>query len=76
MLLRVPQESLPVTIKADKCVGCRYCIDYFGCPGLSFDEDEKKTFLDSSFCVSCGVCKVVCPHGAIVDGGKDGKEAF
>ena len=67
MLLRVPQDIIPVAIKADKCVGCRYCIEYFGCPGLSFDENRKKTSLDTRYCVSCGVCKVVCPHGAIVD---------
>ena len=67
MLLRIPQSILPVAIKDDKCVGCRYCIDYFGCPGLLFDEDRKKTSLDSRFCVSCGECRKVCPQGAIVD---------
>ncbi|MDR1622320.1 MAG: 4Fe-4S binding protein, partial [Synergistaceae bacterium] len=66
MLLRVPQESVPVTVEESKCVGCRYCIDYFGCPGLSFDEGAKKTSIDARYCVSCGVCKDVCPHKAIV----------
>ena len=66
MLLRVPQEVIPVSVTQEKCVGCRYCIDYFGCPGLSFDGDTKKTTLDPRYCVSCGVCKAVCPHGAIV----------
>jgi len=67
MLLSVPQDVVPVTIKTDKCIGCRYCIDYFGCPGLLFDEDLKKVSLDSRFCISCGVCKKVCPQSAIVD---------
>ncbi|MDR1875974.1 MAG: indolepyruvate ferredoxin oxidoreductase subunit alpha [Synergistaceae bacterium] len=66
MLLRVPQESVPVTVEKGKCVGCRYCVDYFGCPGLSFDDGAKKTSIDARYCVSCGVCKDVCPHGAIV----------
>jgi indolepyruvate ferredoxin oxidoreductase alpha subunit len=66
MLLRVPQESVPVTVEENKCVGCRYCIDYFGCPALSFDEGKKKTSIDARYCVSCGVCKDVCPHNAIV----------
>jgi indolepyruvate ferredoxin oxidoreductase alpha subunit len=66
MLLRVPQESVPVTVEENKCVGCRYCIEYFGCPGLSFDEGTKKTSIDVRYCVSCGVCKDVCPHNAIV----------
>ncbi len=66
MLLREPQDIVPMTVNQDKCVGCRYCIDYFGCPGLSFDENAKKTSIDMRYCVSCGVCGVVCPHGAIV----------
>jgi indolepyruvate ferredoxin oxidoreductase alpha subunit len=66
MLLRVPQDIVPVTVQKDQCVGCRYCIDYFGCPGLSFDEKAKKTSIDPRYCVSCGVCKSVCPHGAII----------
>jgi indolepyruvate ferredoxin oxidoreductase alpha subunit len=70
MLLRVPQERIPVTVERDKCVGCRYCIDYFGCPGLSFDVDAKKTSIDVRSCVFCGVCKAVCPHAAIVDAAK------
>ena len=65
MLLRIPQDAVPVAITADKCIGCRYCIDYFGCPGLSFDEGRKKISLDSRFCVSCGVCRAACPHDAI-----------
>jgi indolepyruvate ferredoxin oxidoreductase alpha subunit len=65
LLLRAPREKIPVTMKEDKCVGCRYCIDYFGCPGLSFDDEAKKTSIDARYCVSCGVCEAACPHGAI-----------
>jgi indolepyruvate ferredoxin oxidoreductase alpha subunit len=65
MLLRVPQDITPVSVERNKCVGCRYCIDYFGCPGLSFEENAKKTSIDKRYCVSCGVCAAVCPHGAI-----------
>jgi indolepyruvate ferredoxin oxidoreductase alpha subunit len=66
MLLRVPQDVVPVDVERNKCVGCRYCIDYFGCPGLSFDDKTKKTSIDKRYCVSCGVCAAACPHGAIV----------
>ena len=65
MLLRAPQSVIPVTVEENACVGCRYCIDYFGCPGLSFDSEAKKTSIDARYCVSCGVCEDVCPHGAI-----------
>jgi indolepyruvate ferredoxin oxidoreductase alpha subunit len=33
---------------------------------LRFDEEKKKAFVDDRFCVACGVCREVCPHGAIV----------
>ncbi|GHS89704.1 indolepyruvate oxidoreductase subunit IorA [Synergistales bacterium] len=65
MLLRVPQDTIPVTVSQDKCVGCRYCIDNFGCPGLVFDESAKKVSVDARYCVSCGVCTAVCPQKAI-----------
>jgi indolepyruvate ferredoxin oxidoreductase alpha subunit len=67
MLLRVPQDIVLMTVQESRCVGCRYCIDYFGCPGLSFDEKAKKTSIDPRYCVSCGVCEAVCPHGAIAE---------
>ncbi|RRD64184.1 thiamine pyrophosphate-dependent enzyme [Fretibacterium sp. OH1220_COT-178] len=69
MLLRQPQEVIPMTVDQEKCVGCRYCIDYFGCPGLRFDEKAKKTSIDPRYCVSCGTCEPVCPHKAIVKKG-------
>lgn len=65
-LLREPQDIVPMTVLREKCIGCRYCIDYFGCPGLSFDAGTKKTSIDVKACVDCGVCAFVCPHGAIV----------
>ncbi|GHV37382.1 indolepyruvate oxidoreductase subunit IorA [Synergistales bacterium] len=72
MLLRVSQEIIPVTVEQDKCVGCRYCIENFGCPGLSFDESAKKVSINTRYCVSCGACVVVCPHKAIVKASKGG----
>ena len=65
MLLRRPQPVIPMTVDHEKCVGCRYCIDYFGCPGLHFDERAKKVSIDPLYCISCGTCEPVCPHGAI-----------
>ncbi len=64
--LKVKQEQHPVKVDQDKCVGCRYCIDFFNCPGLAFDEEKKKAYIDERFCISCGVCVEICPVGAIV----------
>ncbi len=66
MLLRRKQETIRVRVNQDACVGCKFCINFFNCPGLVFDEAKKKAFIEDRFCVSCGVCRNVCPHGAIV----------
>ena len=66
ILLRQKQAVIPVTVDPEKCIGCRFCIDYFNCPGLVFDEKTKKAYIDERFCINCGVCINVCPHGAIL----------
>lgn len=47
------------------CTGCKYCLNEFVCPGLTFDEDKRKAMIDHRFCVDCGVCVQVCPVKAI-----------
>ena len=50
---------------AEEC-GCnRLCTRVFGCPGLIWDPDAKKTRIDEVICVGCGVCASICPTGAI-----------
>jgi len=66
MLLRPEQPSIPVKVDQEKCIGCKFCINFFNCPGLVFSEETGKAYIDERFCVSCGVCVSVCPHGAIV----------
>jgi len=65
MLLRQEQPQIPVHVNDDTCIGCKFCINFFNCPGLAFDEGSKKAFIDERFCIKCGVCTNVCPHGAI-----------
>lgn len=55
----------PVEVDANVCIGCRFCIDSFNCPGLTFDPKRKKAFIDERCCIKCGNCKIVCPQGAI-----------
>jgi len=71
MLLRPKQEKIPVEVKDSKCTGCRYCIEYFNCPGLVYDDGSKKAKIDLLYCISCGVCLNVCPRNSIV--AKEGK---
>jgi indolepyruvate ferredoxin oxidoreductase alpha subunit len=50
---------------AEDC-GCnRLCTRIFGCPGLIWDPEAKKTRIDEVICVGCGVCADICPTGAI-----------
>jgi indolepyruvate ferredoxin oxidoreductase alpha subunit len=67
MLLRPQQPVIPVAVDPEKCIGCKFCINFFNCPGLVFDEEKNKAYIDERFCVSCGVCISVCPHGAIAE---------
>jgi indolepyruvate ferredoxin oxidoreductase alpha subunit len=73
MLLRPQQPTLPVRVDPEKCIGCKFCINFFNCPGLSFSAETGKAFIDERFCVSCGVCMSVCPHGAIVPSSGEGE---
>ncbi|MBR5966287.1 MAG: indolepyruvate ferredoxin oxidoreductase subunit alpha [Treponema sp.] len=50
-------------IDAAKCVGCQKCAKELGCPAISFDK--KKAVIDGSLCSGCGLCKGLCPTGAI-----------
>ncbi len=73
MLLRPEQEKVQVTVDHEKCIGCQFCIKYFNCPGLVFDASAGKAVIDDRFCISCGVCRFVCPHGAIVEASGEGR---
>lgn len=53
----------PYEITEELCRKCGICVTRFGCPAIF---QEGGTFrIDPARCVSCGVCVVVCPFGAI-----------
>lgn len=55
-----PKEPMAV---GDGCVGCKACINKLGCPAISMKG--KKAYIDPSLCTGCGICREVCPVGAI-----------
>ena len=55
-------------IDADKCTGCRKCINNLGCPGLIMKDG--KAAIDESQCTGCTLCEQICPVGAISGGEK------
>jgi len=48
-----------------KCNGCKVCISMFGCPALTWRNEEKRAEVDHILCAGCGVCAQVCPLKAI-----------
>jgi indolepyruvate ferredoxin oxidoreductase alpha subunit len=64
----------------ETCTGCGLCVTRLGCPAISLRAGppdsgnpvrngvpERKALIDPGLCTGCGVCKAVCPAGAIGD---------
>ncbi|MCR5123565.1 MAG: indolepyruvate ferredoxin oxidoreductase subunit alpha [Ruminococcus sp.] len=63
-LLKYVKHNPPVHVDTDKCVGCKQCLKV-GCPAISIKD--KKSVIDHTLCVGCGICKELCKLNAIVD---------
>jgi indolepyruvate ferredoxin oxidoreductase alpha subunit len=65
------KRNFDVGVNPEICLGeqcgCnRLCTRIFSCPGLIWDEGEKRAKIDEVICAGCGVCASICPSGAIV----------
>jgi len=56
--------KIPVTVEADKCIGCKACMRA-GCPALIYNMEKRKVTTDAVQCIGCEVCIQVCPKKAI-----------
>ncbi len=61
-LLKYVKHNGPISVKTDKCVGCKSCMR-IGCPAISIKN--KKAVIDSTLCVGCGVCQQMCKFEAL-----------
>lgn len=57
---------MAVTVKAERCKGCHYCIET--CPkkaislaGAMNKQGYEYVQVDEEKCISCGLCFAVCP---------------
>ncbi len=66
-IVRFKPTSPKSSVDADKCIGCRKCINEAGCPALIIKD--TKVFIDPSLCTGCALCEAICPVGAISGGG-------
>ncbi|RLG55304.1 MAG: indolepyruvate ferredoxin oxidoreductase subunit alpha [Candidatus Hydrothermarchaeota archaeon] len=49
----------------NKCIGCKICINMFGCPAI-VEKEGNKAMIIEDLCVGCGVCSDICPVKAII----------
>ncbi|MDO5519719.1 MAG: indolepyruvate ferredoxin oxidoreductase subunit alpha [bacterium] len=61
--IAVTKKREKLTVRQEKCTGCKKCIKELGCPALSIKDGKIK--VDASLCTGCGLCSQVCPFGAL-----------
>lgn len=65
----IPREKIPwyPTIDAEKCIGCRTCVDFCKNGVLTFDESIQKAVVRIPYncVVECSTCGRLCPESAI-----------
>ena len=61
-LLKYVKHKKPLSVDANKCVGCKMCMKV-GCPAISIRDG--KAVVDNTLCTGCGVCAQLCKLDAM-----------
>jgi indolepyruvate ferredoxin oxidoreductase alpha subunit len=73
--IAVSRGEIPCEVLGEKCTGCMVCIRTFGCPAISAKKKPGAggaaaglaAVIDPALCTGCGVCRDLCPAGAILN---------
>jgi heterodisulfide reductase subunit A2 len=63
-------------IDADRCCGCRGCIEVCPYQAMGFNAVEKKAEVNAALCKGCGACAATCPAEAVVLMGFDNRQIY
>ena len=55
----IVKDKNSAAVDAEKCIGCRKCINELGCPALYIKDG--KACIDKALCTDCGLCSKICP---------------
>lgn len=64
-LLKYVRHGVPNRVDADKCKGCRACMQV-GCPCISMKNGKAE--INTVLCTGCSLCSQLCRFGAISGG--------
>lgn len=70
------EREVSYQMDIEKCTMCDICFADFGCPAIVLQRGEDGSDIyqiDSGLCNCCGACVSVCPLGAVVVSGGQGK---
>jgi indolepyruvate ferredoxin oxidoreductase alpha subunit len=60
-----PNRPPIYVVDQEACIGCKLCLNSYGCPALMWSEDEQRASIDTTLCMGCDSCAQVCPVDAI-----------
>ena len=59
---RMLETFFPRMVVTEHCVGCKVCLNTFGCPALLWNEEKQQVEINAAICIGCGTCTYVCPQ--------------
>jgi len=59
---RMLETLFPRFKVTEHCVGCKVCLNTFGCPALIWNEQKQQVEINPAICIGCGTCTYVCPQ--------------